>query len=133
MCGRGLFWCPGPESNRYGRLIPRDFHTRYSFHCPLRCLNRGLGSGLSLCPIVVDLGRSHQVSTLSPRVRLTMVRLVLPRGLARDCHHPGPDAEVSPNLTPFTPRVSRLGAQIMNQVPCVYLFRHLGQNKRRLV
>ena len=34
-------------------------------------------------------------------------------------------AEVSPNLTPFTPAVSALGAQFL-QVPCVYQFHHPG-------
>ncbi len=29
-----LFWCPGPESNRYGSLVPRDFLTRYGFRRP---------------------------------------------------------------------------------------------------
>ena len=82
----GLFWCPGPESNRYGSLVPRDFLTRHSFRCPPTIGIWGLGSGLSLCPIAADLGRSRQVSTLSPRA--VNIRSSAVRGLARDCHHP---------------------------------------------
>jgi len=38
---------------------------------------------------------------------------------------PSYNAEVSPNLTLFTPGVSHPGAQF-NQVPCVYQFHHPG-------
>ena len=113
-------WCPGPESNRHGESTPRDFRTRYSFRC-YAAAAAYLGSGLSLYPILAsrqDVGRSRQVSTLSS-IHYGCSRLS--SGLP-----PPIRAEVSPNLTPFTPGVSSLGAQT-TQVPCVYQFRHPGK------
>ena len=41
-------WCPGPESNRHGSCLPRDFRTIYSFRC-CALLKTHLWSGLYLC------------------------------------------------------------------------------------
>ena len=85
----GLFWCRGPESNRYGSLVPRDFLTRYSFRCPdRRVWGLDFLFALSRTARYGDLGRGRQVSTLSRTSIVGRVACRLDPGLARDCSHP---------------------------------------------
>ncbi len=84
-----------------------------------RSLKNALWSGLSLYHIMMrahDLGRSRQVSTLSQQYQHLAI---LPGSLIERLSSglpPSWHVEVSPNLTPFTPGVSNLGAQFFKSL-----------------
>jgi hypothetical protein len=100
-----FMWCPGPESNRHG-IAPEGFSYPTTAFAAAFLVKTHLWSGLYLCPVGFDVGRNHQVSTLSSWSNI--FGLGLSSGLP-----PPKRAEVPPTLAPFTRGVSDLGAQFI--------------------
>ena len=114
-------WCPGPESNRHG-VATEGFSYPLQFSL-LRSCNAHLWSGLSLCHIV-----RLPVTTQAGAVKSLHFPGHYP-GLSSGLPPPS-RAEVSPTLTPFTPGVSSLGAQLLKSLASTSFATRAGVNER---